>query len=122
MTKRLERYQKIVEAFEDTARASPGQSLGIAALSRIVGIAPRTLARAVRALHDTTPSRYLRTVRLALARQALLRPGAGTKTVTAVATQFGFSELGRFAGEYRRAFGESPSETLRRSVIGQSSD
>jgi AraC-like DNA-binding protein len=31
-----------------------------------------------------------------------------------VALYYGFAHLGRFAGEYRKAFGESPSETLRR--------
>ena len=34
-------------------------------------------------------------------------------TVTEIATALGFVELGRFSVEYRKAFGESPSETLR---------
>jgi len=36
-------------------------------------------------------------------------------TVTEIATALGFVELGRFSVEYRRAFGESPSETLRQA-------
>jgi len=36
-------------------------------------------------------------------------------TVTEVATALGFVELGRFSVEYRKAFGESPSETLRQA-------
>jgi AraC-like DNA-binding protein len=36
-------------------------------------------------------------------------------TVTEIATGLGFVELGRFSVEYRRMFGESPSETLHRS-------
>ena len=34
--------------------------------------------------------------------------------VTEIATCFGFAELGRFSVEYRKAFGESPSQTLNR--------
>jgi hypothetical protein len=36
--------------------------------------------------------------------------------VTEVAVHFGFLELGRFSVEYRRAFGERPSATLRRAM------
>ena len=38
-------------------------------------------------------------------------------TVTTVAMRFGFVHLGRFAAEYRRMFGEIPSET-RRAAFG----
>ncbi len=35
------------------------------------------------------------------------------KTVTVIATEYGFFHLGQFAVDYRKMFGESPSETLR---------
>jgi AraC-like DNA-binding protein len=34
--------------------------------------------------------------------------------VTRTALAFGFAHLGRFSASYRRMFGETPSETLRR--------
>ena len=37
-------------------------------------------------------------------------PASGT--VTRIATESGFSHLGRFSVTYRAYFGESPSETL----------
>jgi tetratricopeptide (TPR) repeat protein len=53
-------------------------------------------------------------VRLTRARQQLLQAGAEA-TVTDVAAANGFSQLGRFAGHYRRTFGEPPSVTIRRA-------
>ena len=55
----------------------------------------------------------LRRRRLDAARQALLEAGA-EGTVTAVAMDCGFFNFGRFAGHYRRQFGETPSQTLAR--------
>jgi len=56
----------------------------------------------------------LRRARLDQARADLEAPGRNT-SVTIVAYDCGFSHLGRFAQEYARRFGESPSETLRRA-------
>ncbi len=58
--------------------------------------------------------KYLQQVRLRRARD-LLREGSSTQTsVSAVASSLGLPHLGRFAAAYREAFGETPSETLRR--------
>jgi AraC family ethanolamine operon transcriptional activator len=43
---------------------------------------------------------------------------AGETTVSTVATDHGFCELGRFAGTYKLMFGETPSETLRTHKSG----
>ena len=66
-----------------------------------------------------TPMEFLRHVRMRLARQRLLhaRPG---DSVTGIATRCGFAHLGRFAVDYKRRFGESPSETLERAKRGTS--
>jgi transcriptional regulator GlxA family with amidase domain len=114
-----ERYRQVVERVDAAVRANAGRLFGVSALSRVIKVTPRTLARAVRAIHGTTPTRYLRVARLNLARQALFEPHTGEKTVTEVAMRFGFHEVGRFAGEYRAACRENPSETLRRSLTNR---
>jgi AraC-like DNA-binding protein len=63
------------------------------------------------------PHQYLRLRRLHLARRALASADATVGTVTQIANEYGFAELGRFAVLYRQLFGESPSVTLRRAPL-----
>jgi transcriptional regulator GlxA family with amidase domain len=65
-----------------------------------------------RAYLGTTPLGWVRRRRLARARQQLLA-AADRESVTGVALANGFTELGRFAGQYRNQFGELPSQTLK---------
>jgi transcriptional regulator GlxA family with amidase domain len=51
--------------------------------------------------------------RLQGVRNALIDDGVTSTTVTTVAAEYGFYELGRFAAIYKDAFGEAPSDTLR---------
>lgn len=83
------------------------------------GIAGRTLFKHFQAVRGVSPMRYMRDRRFQKARQALLRAEVGM-SVTGIAVQSGFSHLGRFAVEYRKRFGETPSETLLRRLHGRS--
>ncbi len=65
------------------------------------------------------PSQYLALRRLAHARAALMNDAQPDTTVTRVALANGFTELGRFAGFYRRYYGEAPHRTLLRSRATQ---
>ena len=109
-----EQYRTIVDRAVELMRSRTEQPIRISAIARAVGVSERTLVRAFRAIHGTTPYRYLSWLRLLDARQALASRNG--ETVTEVATRFGFGELGRFSAAYRSAFGESPSATLRRSL------
>jgi len=107
------RYREIVDRFEDIARASLGEPRTIPDICAALLVGQRTLARAVRVVRGTTPAQHLHGLALAEARAALQDPA--TRSVREVALRCGFRELGRFAADYRAAFGENPSETLRRT-------
>lgn len=85
----------------------------IAVLAREHGVSVRSLERAFRRDLGASPSAYLRQVRLRRAREVLRTSTTDAVTVGQVARRLGFVHPGRFAVLYRRAFGETPSETLR---------
>jgi AraC-like DNA-binding protein len=99
-------------AFE-AAEAAP-EAARICSLCAALRVNPRTLQLAFQAITGTGPHEFFRSRRLNRARQMLLAAGPGDTSVTAVASDLGFTELGRFAVRYRGMFGESPAESLRR--------
>lgn len=79
-----------------------------------VHVSVRALQAAFRRLRDTTPTAYLRQVRLQAAHRELLGADPTRASVGEIAHRWGFAHLGRFAGEYFAAFAELPHETLQR--------
>lgn len=61
-----------------------------------------------------SPIAYARYLRLTHARKDLLRKT--WPTVTETAMHWNFQHLGRFSRDYRQAFGEPPSSTIRRDA------
>jgi AraC-like DNA-binding protein len=85
----------------------------IAALCGALRASERTLHEAFREHLGTTPKAYLKTLRLNAARHDLLA-GVPETRVTDVALDWGFLHFGWFSQDYRRLFGETPSQTLQR--------
>jgi AraC-like DNA-binding protein len=77
------------------------------------GCSARSLQRGFLSFCNNTPMGYLKQVRLKRARELLLRLDE-RENVTSIAFLLGFTHLSQFSADYKRAFGESPSETIRR--------
>jgi AraC-like DNA-binding protein len=97
----------------DWSRGHLQEPIRLSTLARIAGVPPRTLETHFMRFLGTTPMGWVRQARLTHARRTLLA-SEGRVTVTDVALDCGFNQLGRFAAQYCRRFGEPPSETLRR--------
>jgi AraC-like DNA-binding protein len=92
------------------------EALSISALAEQIGVPERTLRTSFQRCYGLSPIEYLRVDRLHQARRLLLASCPDATTVTQIAFRLGFWDIGRFAGSYRKLFGELPSETLRKSV------
>ncbi len=104
--------RQIVERASQLLRAQAAQGARIGRISRTLGVSERALRNAFHREAGVSPKQYDVRARLTAARHALCN-AAASDTVTSLASRYGFFELGRFAGLYKHAFGESPSETLR---------
>ncbi|WP_433291780.1 helix-turn-helix transcriptional regulator [Actinoplanes sp. CA-030573] len=95
--------------------ANPDLDISVADIARASYVSVRALQLAFRRHLDTTPMRYLRRVRLDLARTDLQKahPADGA-TVADVAMRYGYTDRSRFAADYHAAYGEHPHVTLRR--------
>jgi len=95
--------------------ANPDLDLSVGDVARVCHVSVRALQLAFRRHLDTTPMAYLRRVRLDRVRADLSAadPSAGA-TVTEIAARWGFADASRFGAHYRRMYGETPRQTLRR--------
>ena len=105
---------RVMRRVEEMLMANPDEPLYMAELAAQAGTSYWTLRECCLAYLGMSPKRYLWLRRMHLARRALRGADPETKTVTEIASDYGFWELGRFSVAYRSLFGESPSAALRR--------
>lgn len=112
-------HDMIVSRFEELLEANPRSPLHLAEICAAIGVTERTLRNVCDKHLGIGPIRYLALRRMHLTRRALLQAIPTTTTVTRIATDHGFWELGRFSVNYRAMFGETPSATLQRPPVDQ---
>lgn len=123
--------RKLIQVFPNSAMASVSHQPSSPVLERMLTHIEQNLKRgvdmeelsslsnlSVRSIYNlfarhfsTTPKCYIKQLRLQGLREDLLRGNA--RNVTEAALEYGFMHLGRFSSEYRKAFGELPSDTIK---------
>jgi len=103
-----------VKKAEQYIRDNIANNISIHDLVQVCDVSERALYDGFRRFRHTTPMNYLRSYRMEVIRQDLLLKG-NKQSVTDIATRWGVTQLGRFAAMYKLVYGESPSETLKRS-------
>lgn len=89
-------------------------SISIDDLVAVSGASARSLFEAFKRYRGLPPMKRLQQFRLEAAHRELQCAAAG-ETVTDILSRLGISQQGRFAALYKHSFGETPSQTLKRS-------
>ena len=107
-------HAAIMRRLEEVLEANLDGPLYVAEICKAAQVSAKTLRLCCQEQLGMSPKRYLLLRRMHLARRALCIADPAATTVTQIATDYGFWELGRFSVAYHSLFGESPSASLRR--------
>ncbi len=91
-----------------------GHALTLAEIADAADCSIRSLSRAFSEFRQTTPMRHLNHLRLEKVRTELLSGDDAATTISTIALRYGFDHLGAFNQQYRRRYGETPSQTRKR--------
>lgn len=109
----LQRRKRLVDKACELMLSHNDEPLSILDVCSRLGTSRRKLNYAFQDVLGTSPVKYLRSLRLNGVHRNLRQAGPGT-TVQDVAAHWGFWHLSQFAQDYKRLFGELPSQTLLR--------
>ena len=104
----------VVRCAEEFMEANAGDPIVMSDVAKECGCSRTKLFEAFKKERGWTPLQFLVRRRMERARRLLLRPNQRS-TVATVSLDCGYPNFSRFAQEYRKIYGETPSMTLNRS-------
>ncbi|MBV4541714.1 helix-turn-helix domain-containing protein [Pseudomonas vlassakiae] len=109
-----QQHLQLILACEHLALQNDSVSLDLDDVARRSGYSRRALEMIFNRTIGMPPGRWFMNIRLNEALRDLLTAKPGCQVID-VASRWGFRHFSRFAYQYRRTFGELPSETLQRA-------
>jgi len=106
---------EIVKDIQRWLHLHPNAPVTLADLCREAHASRRTLIQGFQDHLGMGPMAYVKLLRLHAIRRRLLCAEPGQLQIGPLAEDWGFHNAGHFAASYRRLFGETPRDTLRRS-------
>ncbi|WP_455196273.1 helix-turn-helix domain-containing protein [Kaarinaea lacus] len=78
---------------------------------------PKSKRHAFNDYYGVSPQQYLKSYRLNAVRKEMIAQNPSHLKITDVANNWGFWHMGQFAQDYKRRFGELPSETMKKLFV-----
>lgn len=105
--------KQVVERVKDYLHSRQNLPVTITELCQIAFVSRRTLQYSFESILGYSPLYFIRMTRLNQVRRAL-KNASEDSSVNEIAEFWGFTHAGQFGSDYKKLFGELPSETLRR--------
>ena len=112
---RLPKSERAMKLALDFIHHAALDEVSVAMLCDVTGCGISALEYSFKRRFGVTPKRYIKSLQLSRTRDSLIRFDEDEyKSIADLANKQGFWHMGQFAADYRRLFGELPSETLAR--------
>lgn len=112
----LHRRVQLARKAREFLHEHAANSISLADMCRAVGASERSLHLCFQECFGMSPKSYLKVLRLNGVRRALMNAGP-YDTISRIASCWGFLHFGWFSVDYRRLFGETPSETIAKARL-----
>lgn len=112
----FQRRQRIVAKARDLVLAHHDQAITVPQLCEQLFVSRRTLQYCFEDVLGMSPMQYLRLIRLNGARRHLRQTPSKSLTVQDVAADWGFWHFSQFSSDYRKLFGQSPSQSMHQKA------
>jgi AraC family ethanolamine operon transcriptional activator len=113
--RQLSRRRNLVRRAEEYLQNNLGEPFSLKAIAESAGTSARMLEYHFREVYGMTPGAWFRSMKMNAVYRELQELRGEDVRISDIAMSRGFFHLGRFSSEYRALFGESPSQTLKRS-------
>lgn len=106
------RAKNVVLTACDMMQANNQEFQSIEELCNITHTSRRTLQNCFELITGQSPAAFMKTLRLNAVKRVLTDHSCTSKVIADVAMDWGFWHLSQFAADYKKLFGESPSQTV----------
>jgi len=100
----------------DVIMQSPTDYHNLSDLCKTAGVSARTLQYVFKERLGVTPFSFIKFYKLNHIYEILKKKAGTALFVSDVANEYGFWHMGQFAKDYKKIFGELPSDTVRKSI------
>lgn len=108
----IKSQEHIFKKTQDFIESNIDHKLNILSMCKEIGVSERNLRYIFKDKIGISPKKYIQSIKLNKVRR-MLKTNAMDENVNSIANNVGFWHSGQFASDYKRLFGELPSDTLK---------